>query len=41
MKKLFSQNVGSDFIGKLVRINRVQVTVEEVIAEGKTVTSVY
>ena len=34
MKKLFSQAAGGDYVGKVVRINRFQVTVEEVVAEG-------
>lgn len=35
MKKLFAQNPGSDYVGKVIKITRYQVTVEEVIAEGE------
>jgi len=35
MKKFFAQNAGSEFVGKVLKVSRYHVTVDDVIAEGK------
>ena len=34
MKKFFAQTPGSEFIGKVLKVNRYHVTIEDVLAEG-------